>query len=216
MRPDALTRVVVLLLRSRPFRGLLVVSLLAATVTLATSTSMAALRLSLEQSNTAYFGATQAMLQPDRRPMARPGQQIPDAPLVAAVGDQVQVVREAWTRVSLRDASDGFTEISYIELAMPSPPLEGTLELVEGRWPQAPGECAATVLIAVLPAAALAVAGPVLAVALLARVYPEAFDLPGVPWWALAAFLAGVVGDCWLATGFALRSLHRRERPVTI
>lgn len=144
MKADALSRVVLLLLRSRPFRGLLVVSLLAATVTLATSTSMAALRLSLEQSNTAYFGATQAMLQPDRPPVARPGQQIPDAPLVAAVGDQVQVVREAWTRVSLRDASGGFTEISYIELAMPSPALEGTLELIEGRWPQAPGECAAT------------------------------------------------------------------------
>ena len=63
MKPDALSRVVVLLLRSRPFRGLLVVSLLAAVVTLATSTSMAALRLSLEQSNTAYFGATQAVLQ---------------------------------------------------------------------------------------------------------------------------------------------------------
>lgn len=73
-----------------------------------------------------------------------------------------------------------------------------------------------TVLIAILPAAALAVAGPLLAVAILARVYPEAFDLPGVPWWALTAFVAGVVGACWLATGSALRSLHRRERPVTV
>ncbi|MGC4152811.1 MAG: hypothetical protein QM628_06995, partial [Propionicimonas sp.] len=143
MKPDALSRVVLLLLCSRPFRGLLAVSLLAAMITLATSTSMAALRLSLEQSNTAYFGATQAVLQPDRPPMARPGQQIPDDPLAAAVGDRVQVVRVAWTPVSLRDASDGFTGIGFGELAMPSPALEGTVELIEGRWPRTPGECVA-------------------------------------------------------------------------
>lgn len=144
MKPDALARVVTLLLRSRPFRGLLVVSALAVAVVVATSTSMAALRLSPEQVDTAYFGATQAYLQPWDAPQARPGQQIADHPLVAELDDRVEVIRVATAHPSLRDASGGFDSLVFRELAMPSPVLEGTVELIEGRWPQAPGECVAT------------------------------------------------------------------------
>ena len=144
MKADALARVVLLLVRSRSFRGLLVVSLLAATVALATSTSLAALRLSPEQSDVAYFGATQAYLQPLSRPMARPGEPIPDHPVLAELGDGVEVIREGASWPSLRTIDGGFDGTLFAELALPSPILQGNTDLVEGRWPRVAGECVAT------------------------------------------------------------------------
>ena len=144
MKPDALARVVTLLLRSRPFRGLLVVSGLAAMVVLATATCVAALRLSPEQRDIAYFGATQAYVQPWDAPQARPGQQIADHPLVAGLDGRVEAIRVGTAHPSLRDASGGFDSLLFSELAMPSPAFDGTVELFQGRWPQAAGECVAT------------------------------------------------------------------------
>lgn len=144
MKPDALARVVVLLLRSRPYRGLLVVSVLAAMVAIATSTGLAALRLSPQQAAVAFFGATQAYVQPDDPPTARPGQEIEDHRFVAELDDRVQVIRHATAWPSLQDASGGFGTTSFSEVALPSPMFEGNLDLIEGRWPQRPGECVAT------------------------------------------------------------------------
>lgn len=144
MKTSALSRVVLLLLRSRPFRGLLVVSGIAAMIVLATSTSMAALRLSDEQAAVSRFGTTQAHIQPLNAPTAGPGEPTPDSPGIATIDHRLSVIRYRRASPTLANRQGEYVDTHYTELSLPSPVYEGSYELTAGRWPQEPGDCAAT------------------------------------------------------------------------
>lgn len=139
-----LTQVMVLLLRSRPLRGLLIISGLAAALLSTTASSIAMLQPSPQQTAMANLGAAQARIDLADITIA-PGA-VPTSPhWIGQVEAGVNLITVLEAQVSLRSGESGdATHVMYRELELPSKALEGRVELFQGRWPSDPGECVGT------------------------------------------------------------------------
>jgi len=133
-----------LLIRSQPFRGLLIFITAITVVVVATSTCISALSWSPQQRANSILGTTEAKVTTLAVDQLRPGR-VPSDPQWAAELEEDTSVIPMWsTIVSLTFEDGSFNDISYSELSMPTPILVGKVELSIGRWPSAAGECVAT------------------------------------------------------------------------
>ncbi len=133
-----------LLVRSRPFRGLLALTGVATVLVMATSTSIAALQWSPQQVVMSALGGAEAAVAPYNEEVFAPGAVLGEPSWVASVDQGVDVVTVWGSLVSLSIADEPPTDVTYAELPTPSPVLAGKVDLVAGRWPVAAGECVST------------------------------------------------------------------------
>lgn len=138
-----LNRVVGLLVRSHPFRGLIALSGCGAFLVIATSSGVASLQLAPGQLASSLLGESEAMVEPVDGPSAAPGESLPNPSWAGTLSPGVAVITTAKAMVPLGGAS-GSEQTLYRELAMPSVALDGNTTLEQGRWPAAPGECVVT------------------------------------------------------------------------
>ncbi len=133
------THLAPLFARSRLLRSLVLVVLTVAMASTWALGMLQALDLSGEQRAQEALGASTGAILPAEE-IAGPG----TYPPVPSWTDGVDIVLVSGTQLSLVDASDALLDVHYEELPFPSAPLEGRVQLDDGRWPRAAGECVGT------------------------------------------------------------------------
>lgn len=136
-----LRQMIGLLLRSRPVRGLIVAAALAAALPAVIAGLRATTQLPPEREAANFMGAADVTISPYEDP--RPPGVALDMTSPYRLDDAKQVV--VWTAPFV-PLTEGTTTSAwdFYEGAWPSVATDTRVDLISGRWPQAPGECAAT------------------------------------------------------------------------
>ncbi len=130
-----------LLIRSQPYRGLMILMTVVTVLVSTTSASITALAWSPQQRTTHTLGSTESVVQSLAQESQLPGSELGDPAWSLGLEEGVATVSKWSTQVPLGINGNSLGYMSYVELEMPSPVMSGSVELLEGRWPNKPGEC---------------------------------------------------------------------------